>query len=156
MFQLWDKFGIEYDLNDLKFIDTYLEYRMLTNHNHKIGYGWQYLSGKVVKTTPPKLYKDKSKDDDERDTDHKDEMRDLILSDRESFSFKEMQQILKYCRSDVDPLPDLLNEILIELTKKLRSSSKALPRLRDEILLRGKYAARTAVMEMLGYPLGMQ
>lgn len=178
LFQIWEEFGIEYNIKDIDFIDLYLEYRMLTNHNHHLAYGRQYIKGKEVITTPPPRFheykRDKKADKDMHhkpehslasacykminkkiDTELKEDMRDLILFAKE-YSQDDKDVIMKYCESDVTHLDDLLKSIVGELISKLRVTNVDMPQLRQAIYLRGEYAARTAKMEMLGYPINFK
>jgi hypothetical protein len=178
LFQIWDEFDIDYSINDISFIDLYLEYRMLTNHNHSIAYGRQFINGGECVTTPPPKYHDykreKRIDKDmhhkpehslaaacykminvKLDTRFKDEMRDLILFS-ESYSEEDKELIMQYCESDVKHLEDLLRAMVSELIRKLRVTIHDMDQFRRAIYLRGEYGARTAKMEMLGYPINFE
>jgi hypothetical protein len=169
LFQMWDEFNCHPE--DVEFIDLYIEYRMLTNHNHELAYGEQLIKGKKVFTKPPRpKYQQIDNDDlhhkpehsltaccykmlgEEIDAEHKDEMRNLIISGK-PLNNEEVHNILMYCADDVKFLPQLFKEISQYLFKKLGSHKNSLQRLRREARLRGEYAARTARMVMLGYPI---
>lgn len=84
-------------VTDIHWIDLWLEYRNLLNHNNKLSYGKQLIKGKK-KVTKPKasFYDNDSEDhskpedgyaaacykllDEEVDTDRKDRIRELIIS----------------------------------------------------------------------------
>jgi hypothetical protein len=160
----------------MKWIDLHLEYKMLTNHCNKIAYGRQLIRGKETFTKPPKPKWNRTEDDQEEinaskaetnlaaacfkllkvkiDTDHKKEMRDLIISDPEHFSDEQMEAIMEYCAGDVEHLPALLKKVVALYREMYQPDDlkKVLP----EMLLRGEYAARTAVMERLGYPVNVK
>jgi ketosteroid isomerase-like protein len=158
---------------DFTWIDLFFEYRCLTNHNDRLLYGEQLVNGKVkkVRKLPPKW---KRTEEDSmgafrpthslaeatfkllgeiRDTEHKDKMRDLIISNPPAFTAEEAAAITAYCTEDVVHLPDLLEkmqaeyyELGIEIDQELE----------DEMLLRGEYAALTAKMESWGYPIDVK
>lgn len=161
-------------LNPIKFkwIDLYLEYRMLTNHNHNFQYGKQLIKGKKKFTSPPPSKWDMSEEERRKKSydkpEHnllaaiykllgkyippeiKDESRDLILSNPQKFTLEEQKKILLYNESDIKYLP-LLTDKIFEEYKRLLGNLP--PTLIKEMLLRGEYAARTAVMESIGYPI---
>lgn len=143
----------------MKWVDLYLEYVMMSNHNNDLSKGEQYSKGEVKRISSwsnekgPKnlaaalfkLCKIKI------DSDHKNKMRDLIISSPEKFTEDEKQQILDYCLEDTLHLPKLLQAIN-ELYKKF------IPRehratLLDEIHWRAECAVRTAKICRHGYPI---
>ena len=163
---------------EFKWIDLYLEYCHLLNHNHRLAYGRQLKKGKVVRTTPPPRNKwdlteeEKKRQDNSKpekgyaaacfkllgemvDTKEKDEVRDLIISAPLEFTAEERARILKYNKSDIKFLPRLLEAILNEY-KRLLGKEYNEERLIKEMLYRGEYAARTAKMESIGYPINME
>jgi DNA polymerase I-like protein with 3'-5' exonuclease and polymerase domains len=164
------------DPSEVKWIDLYLEYRMLTNHNHKLQYGKQLIEGRKIKTVPPKPKYAQTEQDKKGassakphhnlaaacykllgiliDTNHKNDMRDLIISAPDKFTREEQTAIMKYCRSDIKYLPKLLSAMLKEFDRLL--PRKMLNTLYSEMLLRGDYAARTAIMEDVGYPVNVE
>jgi hypothetical protein len=171
LLQLWDEFGCHPE--SFEYYDLYLEYRMLTNHNHALAYGPQLIDGSEIVTTPPRnkwaARREETKDQNKHhrpqhslasacykvlgikiDTEHKNKMRDLIIADK-PLTDGEKKDILDYCASDVEYLPQLyarMGGLLCQLSKE-----KDRDKLRREILLRGDYAIRTARMTMLGYPI---
>lgn len=163
---------------EFKWIDLYLEYCHLLNHNHRLAYGKQLKKGKVVRTTPPPRNKwdlteeEKKKQDNSKpekgyaaacfkllgelvDTKEKDEVRDLIISAPETFTHEERERIVKYNKSDIVFPPRLLEAILNEY-KRLLGKEYNEERLIKEMLYRGEYAARTAKMESIGYPINVE
>ena len=152
----------------MKWVDLYLEYRMLLNKNDKYSYGKQLIDGKEKVTVPPKLY-EKSGDtgksqkpnsglaaacykllDVKVDTAHKKEMRALIISGG-PFSERQKEAILEYCRQDVVHLKSLL----LKMWATIRGLYKNLAEKKSyfrEALLRGDYAARTAYLVRVGQP----
>lgn len=171
LLQLWE----EFDCLPERFLyyDLYLEYRMLTNHNYSLSYGKQYINGKEIFTVPPRskwdARREKLKDSDKHhkpqhslaacsyklldvklDTEHKDEMRDLIISGK-PLTTEDIAAIQEYCASDVIYLPQIYKKmggLLYEM-----SGRRPPHELRTEMLLRGEYSIRTARMARLGYPI---
>ncbi len=117
------------ELTDLKWIDLFLEYRMFQNHDHKMLHGKQLIDGAVKETYP---YGEKGKQNLAAacykllgtiiDTDHKEKMRQLIISDPAEFTEDEKHSIMLYCRSDVEYLPALMSEIRMWATGIYRGS----------------------------------
>ena len=106
------------DVLKFNFIDLFLEYRMLQNHNHDLLHGKQLIDGKVKNTFPGG---EKGKTSLASacykmlgiiiDTEHKERMRNHIISATLTFTEEEASDIMKYCRSDVKPLMDLKTAI---------------------------------------------
>lgn len=153
-------------------IDGFLEYRCLTNHNAKLAYGEQLVDG-VIKKVGKKPPKWKQTEEDKaggfkpkhnlaeatfkllnevRDTAHKDAMRDLIISDPPEFTPEQQHDIMKYCTEDVVFLPALFDKICEQYEELLEIDYDG-ELLMEEMLLRGKYSALTAKMESRGYPI---
>ena len=154
---------------ELKWIDLAAEYRMLLNHNHSLSTGMHLIKGKPKRLYAPKPKWERTEDDPKAqkaevslaactyrllgidiNLGHKDEMRDLILSKKE-FTDDEKIKILDYCDSDIKYLPKLLKRMIRELKSKY--SPKDRRKIKQDMLLRGNYGARTAKMESLGYPI---
>lgn len=164
------------DPTKFKWVDMFLEFRCLTNHNDKLNYGKQLVGGRVVNAVKPKKKWDLADGETNpvgfkhthslaeatykllgeiRDTEHKDEMRDLIISDPDSFTEKEKHDIVEYCAEDVIHLPRMWERIKEEyksLDFALNNESKIL----TKAIEKGKYAAYTAIMESRGYPLDFE
>jgi len=163
------------DPRQFKWIDLYLEYRCLTNHNNELAYGKQLKDGKVKYTRPPvnKYAKSQEEEEDEDsskpdrnlaaacfkllgvmiDTEQKDRIRDLIISSPRTFTEEQQKEILQYNESDVKYLIPLYHKILEHYGKLLKNKPLNLMTLKEEMLLRGEYAARSAIMESVGYPV---
>lgn len=157
---------------EFKWIDGFLEYRCLTNHNDELAYGEQLVDGKVKRTAKPPPKWQRTEEDKSsgfkpkhnlaeatfkltgkiRDTEHKNRMRDLIISDPPFFDFLEQQAIQQYCTEDTIFLPEMFDAILGKY-KKLLGRNFNTNKLMKEMLLRGKYSALTARMETRGYPI---
>ena len=156
-------------------IDLYLEYRCLLNHNHEYMYGKQLIKGKEVYTKPP-IPKYLRTEQDEKtassakpehtlaaacykllnkkiDTEHKDTMRQLIIAGG-PFSEEQKENILDYCYEDVAPLRRLLAKFGEFYKKNLSPEHRAT--LKEDLHRRGEYAARTAIMERFGYPFDFE
>lgn len=164
------------DPRKAKWIDLQTEWKMLTNHNNELAYGWQLIDGKKTFTKPPlpkwaqteeaKMGRNSSRAQSslaactfkllgvQIDTEHKNAMRDLIISTPEKFTAEQKKAILDYCASDVEYLPKILKAMREHYRKRLTPEDlRALPR---EMLLRGEYSARSAVMERVGYPVNVE
>lgn len=156
------------DVKELKWMDLMLEYRCLTNHNHDLAYGKQLIEGKVVRSYPPNrdnrptyktphhlvsaIYKLLGK---VPDVERKADTRELIVSrGLKDFTEVEKELILDYNFSDVVQMQALFIAILTNYKKLLRSEYSP-EKLFEEMLYRGKFAARTAIMERLGYPINL-
>jgi hypothetical protein len=157
---------------DFEFIDLMLEYRCIANHNDKLMYGNQLVKGKIKKTRrPPPKWERTEKDvklsfkpthslaeatykltGEIRDTEHKELMRDLIISTPDGFKRSEKEAIMLYCEEDVIHLPKIHHAILNWYRKLLKSKINE-EELQEEMLYRGKYAALTAIRESKGYPI---
>jgi hypothetical protein len=159
---------------EARWIDLYLEYRMLLNNNYDWSYGKQYIKGRVKKTFPPVPKYERTEEDSSMDTskpeyglaaacykvlgkiidtDHKTAMRDLIISEME-FSDSDIQQILDYCQSDIA----YLRELHIHLRKAFRKQYLGFDKktYTTESYRRGEYARLTACMEAAGYPINLE
>lgn len=159
---------------DWKWIDLFLEYRMLTNHNDGLQWGKQLVDGKVRVFKKPKPKWERTEDDSEsgfkathslaectykltgqiRDTEHKDKTRALIISDPKSFTTAESKQILAYNLEDVVFLPEIWKRQKEEFRKLAPDDDMA--EFFDEALTRGRYSAHTAIMEARGYPINVE
>jgi len=162
--------SLDLDPTIFKWIDLFIEHRCLTNHNWKLQYGKQLIDGKPKNTFPPKPKWERKEGEATSqeaiqslatacfkfldviiDSKEKDEVRDLILSEPEEFTEEQKNRILRYNRSDIKHLPNLFNRMVSEYRKLL--PPKELKTLKKEMLWRGEFAARTAVMEAVGYPI---
>jgi hypothetical protein len=163
-------YSLGLDPRDFKWIDLHLEYKCLLNHNHKLQYGKQLINGVVKTTYPPKNKWEMTEEDKKKansskpetglaaacfkllkekiDTDFKDHTRDIIIENDPEKILKHREEILRYNESDIKYLPRLLKAVVKEY-KGLLGSTKGLM---EEMLIRGDYAARTAIMERVGYP----
>ena len=161
-----------------QWIDLYLEYRCLTNHNDNFMYGKQLIDGREKVTKRPKskwemTEKERDKANGSKpqhnlaagcykilgkkiDTDFKDAVRDIIINGTDEQIIEAKDEILRYNESDIQYLPELLDGIRKEYGRLLRHDKGQLETLRDEMLRRGDYAARTAIMERRGYPIDYQ
>lgn len=168
-------YSLGLDPVNFNWIDTYLEYRCLSNHNDELNYGKQLVDGKVKFTSKPPPKWERTEEDSAtgfkpkfslaettykllgkiRDTEHKEEMRQLIISDPKEFSPEEREAIQKYGTDDVvDLLP--MFEKIVGLYKKYTDKEFDLPLLLKEMKKRGEYAALTGVREAKGYPIAFE
>lgn len=145
-----------------KWIDLYLEYVMLSNHNNEINKGNQLIHGKVKKLSTAGFEKGKKSLASALyklcgifvDTEHKTKMRDLIISCPVSFDATEKKAILDYCLDDTKHLPKLLEAINSQYRKLIPKDHLAT--LRQEVHWRAEYAIRTAMMVRHGYPVNTE
>lgn len=146
----------------MKWIDLYLEYVMLSNHNNAIAKGEQYRDGKVIKISNQSFDKGSKSLASALfklcgilvDTEHKTKMRDLIISCPSNFTEEEATAIMDYCESDTVHLPTLLKAITEKLVKYV--PREHLATWRDEAYWRGECAVRTAIISRHGYPINLQ
>lgn len=167
---------------NFQWIDLFLEYRMLTNHNDKLQWGKQLVDGKVKHVRKPRPKWERTEDDVAtgfkathslaeatykltgkiRDTEHKNKMRELIISYPEVFSDKDKKDILGYNMSDVLFLPRMWTEIkkhfyeLVQPTYRNIEKEEVMRQYLREAKDRGRYAAHTAWMETRGYPINVK
>ena len=159
-----------------KWIDTFIEFRMLTNHFDMLQYGDHYIDGKVKTLKKPKskwLQTEEERlnggtkgssgklnhslasavyrfcDKIKIDTKHKDEMRDIIISGDHDLIEENREAIQQYCTDDVK----YLNRIRKRMVGWYNRMLPSLDGLLDEMLWRGESMARTAKIERLGYPI---
>ncbi len=163
-------------LDPLKFkwVDLFLEYRMLTNHNDDLQWGKQLVDGKIKFFKKPKPKWSRTEEDSEagfkathslaeatykltgeiRDTVEKNEARDLIISDPENFTKDERKRILLYNMEDVVFLPKIWKRVKEEFGKL--DSATPMQAYFREATDRGRYSAHTAIMEARGYPINVE
>lgn len=154
-----------------KWIDLFLEYRMMTNHNDRLQWGKQLVDGKVRNTRKPRPKWERTEEDKAsgfkathslaeatykltgqiRDTEHKEKMRQLIISAPKEFSWAEQQAILKYCLDDVVFLPKIWKRLKEEFL--VLAPDENIQNYFREAIERGRYSAHTAIMETYGYPI---
>lgn len=161
---------LEYD-----WVDLYLEYRCLSNHNDNYAYGKQLIKGreKFTKRPLPK-WERKTESDDKKadaskqeygygaavyktlniviDNDFKKHMRDIIIESNAGKIEDNREDIQNYCTSDVIYLLPMYKEMLIEYKSLLRSRYNE-AQLKKDMKVRSEYAVRSAYMERLGYPI---
>lgn len=170
------RFWISSELDPVKFnwIDGFIEYRLLTNHNDKLAYGPQLVNGRVKNTRRPPPKWERTEEDGAsafkqthslaectykltgkiRDTEHKNIMRDIIISGNAEEIEKNKDAIMDYCIEDTIFLPNIHKAMMSQYEDLL--TPKELKTLPEEMLLRGKYAALTARMESFGYPINVE
>jgi DNA polymerase-1 len=144
-----------------KWVDLFIEYRMLKNHNHDLMHGLQLIDGKVKRTFP---YGEKGKDNLGAatykllkviiDTEEKDEVRQIIIHGTPEEIEANKERIMRYCRSDITYLPKIRNAIAHYYPKVIPENK--LQYLAVEAQRRGNYAARTAKMLEVGYPVNTE
>lgn len=154
--------SLDIDPLKMKWIDLYLEYVMLSNHNNSVSKGDQLLNGNI-KRLPNHGFEKGKKNlsaalfklcNIKIDTDHKDKMRDLIISSPADFTEIERKDILNYCMSDTEHLPKLLSAINEIYVRKLPKDHRET--IKSEVHWRAEYAVRTAMMVRHGYPVNVE
>lgn len=143
----------------MKWVDLYLEYVMMSNHNSVLSKGEQYVRGEIKRI--PAWSNDKGAKGLaaalfklcklQIDSAYKDKMRDLIISSPAEFTEDQKQQIMDYCLSDTIYLPQLksaMNEVYKRFIPR-----EHIHTLMNEIHWRAEYAVRTAMMVRHGYPV---
>lgn len=158
---------------NFKWIDLQTEYKMLINHWDRFRYGKQKIKGKKLITTNPgnKQYMTEAEKeiaksntpesnlvaacykllDIDMDSERKDMMRDLIISNPFEFNFKEKEEILLYCKDDVIPLPFMLDKIK-EIYKECYYGDECFIE-PEEMYWRGRAGALASVITYIGYPI---
>lgn len=159
---------------EFRWIDLFLEYRMITNHNDLLQWGNQLVDGKVKFTKKPVPKWERDEGDtasgfkathslaeatykltgEIRDTKHKTAMRDLIISAPKKFSPSERTAIINYCAEDVTFLPRIWDRIKAEFGRLVHNPNMG--EYLEEAMLRGRYSAHTAIMETNGYPIDIE
>lgn len=171
-------YSLNIDPLSTQWFDMFLEYRMLSNHNDKLNWGKQLVDGKVKTVSKPRPKYERTEEDSKtgfrptcslaeatykltgkiRDTVEKNECRDLIISAPKKFTAEQKQRILDYNAADVEFLPELFEKILDAYEDVLKDEGKT-PNWEEyfeEATWRGRYAAHTAIMESLGYPINYE
>lgn len=176
------------DPTKCKWLDLEKEWKMLTNHNHKYMYGPQLIDGKKITTYPPVYGEEKSVSNArppknlagfiykilhvEIDTEHKNEMRDIIISGDDELILKNKTHIMNYCTSDIKYLVpgwSKVKEVYIDYFKRAYKYTKSEMKelgidynenepvgvTTEEVYWRGESAARTAMMTAIGYPVNV-
>lgn len=163
-----------------KWLDLQAEWKLLINHCNKWGYGKQLIDGKEVVTTPPVYGQDKTVNNAKAqtnlasacykllgvkiDTDHKTEMRDIIIRGNDEEIEANRDAIMDYCRSDIKYLdqmwkvikgayPDIFFKATtpdIEGVKKVTLDNT---QTWEDVFWRGETMVRTALMTCEGYPV---
>ncbi len=164
------------DLNplDFKWVDLFLEYRMMTNHNDNLQWGKQLVEGKVRFFKKPRPKWERTQEDvgtgfkpthslaeatykltgEIRDTKEKDDTRTLIISDPQSFTKDQRKQIMDYCLADVVFLPRIWDRLKEEFQELAPDDD--IQEYFTEAINRGRYSAHTAIMEATGYPINVE
>ena len=165
--------SLNLDPIDFQWVDGFFEYRCLTNNNDNLLYGKQLVNGKIKTTRKPPPKWERTEEDVasafrpthslaeatyrltgvERDTEHKDKMRDIIIRGDNKEILANKKDITEYCTEDVIHLPLLFAKMQEEYYRLGIEIDKELE---DEMLLRGLYAALTAKMESWGYPIDVE
>ena len=176
------------DPTKARWLDLQQEWKMLTNHYHKFMYGKQLIDGVEVFTTPPTYGVEEGVNNARApkslaaflykvmgikiDTDHKNKMRDIIISNDSQQINAHKQEIRDYCTSDVAYLRPAWKEVAAEYKHYFRRAwrytkaemeelglpfeeNESIEVMRDEVLWRGETAARAALISATGYPVNV-
>ena len=168
-------YSLDLDPLGWKWLDLFLEYRMLSNHNDALNWGKQLVDGKVRMTKKPPPKWERTEQDAAgfkpthslaeatykltgqiRDTEEKSKVRDLILSNPKKFTKEEKDRILDYNSEDVKFLEVLWEKIREQYASLLDESSLDWGEYLSDALWRGRYSAHTALMESRGYPINYE
>lgn len=177
------------DPTKCKWLDLQQEYKMILNHHHKYMYGKHLIDGREVTTYPPKYGEDTGVSNQKPaknlagclyklldlkiDTDHKNEMRDIIISKDVEKIMANKKAIIDYCTSDIKYLKPAWMKIREEYLSYFKRAWKYTKEEMDalglpfeenepievtyeEIFWRGETAARTALMQATGYPVNVK
>lgn len=152
-----------------KWIDLQLEVKMLYNHNRTLMLGKHLEDGREINIRPitgmyGKVHISKPPTslasclfhflNIKINTDHKDKMRDIIISNDDVAIEANKEDILRYCESDTKYLPILFKKF--QDLHKLHISSKNYLSLHSEMLNRGEFSVRSAMMVRHGLPINME
>lgn len=152
---------------ELRWIDLYLEWRMLTNHNARFCLGKNLVNKRIVNIQQKVWRNDSIKAYKVEhnlaagcfkllgiriDLTQKTNTREIILSEDAEYIEFFKETIMDYCDSDVDHLEALHDAILRAYEEEL-DEEHFKEQVEKWMLLRGDYAARTAAMEAIGYPI---
>lgn len=152
-----------------KWVDMLSEYKQLKNHNARLTYGHylDFKTGSPKKSVPPWINprKDNTKVPHNLatcvwqflrvnlDTEHKNQMRDIIIYGTDSEIESSRIHIQKYCESDVEYMPKLWDEMLVEYGRVMGSEFQNIYKYAET---RGNWSADLALMEHQGIPLEME
>lgn len=152
-----------------KWVDLQIECKMLYNHNKIIMCGKHIQDGRKINIKP--TYNQWGKMnivkpptnlasclyhflDVEIDTDEKEAMKDLIISQDNDGIEANKKRIMKYCSSDTQYLPMLWHKI--QTLYKQHVPKKYQDTLLEEAISRGEYSVRTAMMVRHGLPINTE
>lgn len=169
-------YSLNLDPLHFKWIDLFLEYRMLSNHNDRLNWGEQLIEGKVRKVNKPRPKWERTEGEamagfkpthslaeatykltkQIRNTKEKDEVRQLIISAPKSFTKEQRERILQYNADDVEFLPEIWKAVKKEYAELLQAEEINWEEYFEDALWRGRYSAHTAIMESRGYPINYE
>jgi len=160
------------DPTSCQWIDLYVEWRQLRNCNDKFNYGTYFVHNMRRRSVPPvwdRPHMNEGRDNTpifyslaactgrllKKNIDKylKEGMRELILEAKEDYTPEERSDILEYCASDIEHLPQIHEIMTDEIARALKKNIGYVETLQ---LKRGEFSAHVAVMEDLGIPLDLE
>lgn len=162
--------ALNVDPHSMDWVDLYAEWRQLTFNNESCEYGTYFQRGFKRFSVPPRYQKHKNRGKDNNkvgmglvdcvgqmfgvylDSQHKKQMRDLIISDLPKYSEEQKRAIMEYCRSDVLYLPSIWMEEINRLNYAIKLK---LEKILSIQIRRGSYMVSIAKMESLGMPVNV-
>ena len=149
-----------------EWVDLYVEWQQLRNHNDRFKFGWvKDGGGEIRESKPHHVYHDCHQETDgslascalrllklDIDQKHKESMRDIILSKSgvdAQWSDHEKQSVVDYCAADVTVLPKILEKMNLFYRRFFDEN-------RTNIMkLRGRYIAALSRCEHMGTPIDL-
>ena len=143
-----------------KWIDLWIEWKQLINHNPRFAFGNHYIEGKIVNLVQGVNKKAKSSfatclyklTGIKIDVNYKNEIRDFIISKPKDITEVQKTEIMDYCETDIIHLPALLSKF----QEAWRTELREIPNLNEVLFSRGRYSALTAKMVRRGYPVNVE
>ena len=170
------RYFLAHGIDPVKFrwVDLFIEYKQISNHNDRIAYGMQLVNGSPKMTRRPPAKWQRTEEDSGssyrqthslaeatyklcgivRDSEEKDLMRDIIIRGDRDKILENKKRILDYCYEDTIYLEEIEKAIKKEFEELLDFNE--LMSLKEEMYLRGKYSALTGRMESFGYPINYE
>lgn len=158
---------------EFAWVDLYCEWLQARNGNDSCRYGRYYIGGHLRTSTPPKMQpgRNRGKNNTEVgtgladavghqlgiciDSERKRRMRELVISDPVGYTDAQREELLEYCASDVEHLPELRRAIRASIVERLPPRYPP-DRLDAEELARGQWSVLCSEMETVGIPVDVE